>query len=263
MRGHLAQDAHLAGELGEHRGGAVALAAGRGREPLAHLALHHRDPQLARRAAPRSTSAARSPRRRRAGSPRPCRAPARASAKSSFDRVGEVQRRVVERRRARRAAAARASGPPPPRAGAPPAARGTRDSTPRPPPTSSTTSAASSSAARADHAAGCCRRSGSSGRARGSAGRRTRAGAAGWPGAARSRHQPKHARGVALHRALELLVGDAAQLGHEARGVRRRSPARSACRAPAAAPGTASRSPPAAARPARSRAAAWRSVAFG
>ena len=42
---HPAQDADLARELGEHRGRAIRLAPGRGGEPLAHLALDHRDPE--------------------------------------------------------------------------------------------------------------------------------------------------------------------------------------------------------------------------
>ncbi len=50
---HLAHHLHLAGQLGQHRGGAVGLAARRRREAVPHLALHHRHEQASRRAAPR------------------------------------------------------------------------------------------------------------------------------------------------------------------------------------------------------------------
>ena len=42
---HLAQEAHLTGELGEHGGRAVAAPAGRRREPVRNLALEHRHPE--------------------------------------------------------------------------------------------------------------------------------------------------------------------------------------------------------------------------
>ena len=43
---HPAHDLHRAGELGQHRGRAVALAPRRGREALAHLALDHGQPEV-------------------------------------------------------------------------------------------------------------------------------------------------------------------------------------------------------------------------
>ena len=257
---HLAEHAHLAGELGEHRGRAVALPAGRRREPLRHLALHHRHPQP--RLGQLGDRLEQHGRRDavRAGSPRPCRAAARARrGRASPRRPGGGWRSRTAR--APRAAAARASGPPPPRAGAPPAARGTpRARRARRPPRAPRRPASSSAAApitpqhvvvdqevlaelavradaeRAAGGAGCLARLRSPARAR----------------ARRSR--PRSARAPRTRRR-------AARPRSERCGSR--SPARSACRAAAAARGRASRSPPAAARPGSSRAAAWRSVAFG
>ncbi len=66
------QNLHLAGELRDHRRHAVCARFARpGGQPLADLALGHRDPAGDASAAPRSSSAARPPRPRRGGSRRP------------------------------------------------------------------------------------------------------------------------------------------------------------------------------------------------
>ena len=69
------QHRDLAGQLRQHRGGPVGLAPGLRRQPLGHLALHHRHPQGHVRQAPRRCAAAPWPPRRRAGWPPPCRGP--------------------------------------------------------------------------------------------------------------------------------------------------------------------------------------------
>ena len=211
MRGHLAQDAHLAGELGEHRRRPVgSCRPARPRAARPPRAAPSR-PRARRRAARRSTSAARSPPPRTAGSPRPCSGAGSSGAKSSFtasarwrvalsngpsaSRSGgssdAVHLHHVQVRHARREVLATARrGRRPPRA-----PRRRRRARPR-----------------ADHAAGCCRRSGSSGRARGSAGRRSARsrrrlacrGSA--PRVVAARHHPKTRAAFAVHRALQLLV---------------------------------------------------------
>ena len=109
---HRAQDAHLARQLGEHRRRAVGGAARLRREPLADLALDHRDLRRRRRAAPRPRAGSRSPPRRRAGSRRPWSAPARRRAQVEPHGVAEVQRGVRRTGRGRRAGRARARGRP-------------------------------------------------------------------------------------------------------------------------------------------------------
>ena len=148
---HRAQHAHVAGELREHRRHAVGGAAGRRRRTARRPPSGPSRPTRHAGAAPRSCAGSRRRRCRRAGWRRPSSAPARARARSSAHRVGEVQRRVGERRervaqrRLQRAVelddvdvrerAARCSV-----------------STPSPPPISSTTSSGPSSRGALDHA---------------------------------------------------------------------------------------------------------------
>ena len=248
VRGTLRENAHLAGELGEHRGGAVGLRAGRRGEPLAHLALHHRDPEL--RVGQLVDRLEQHGRRDavRAGSRRPCPGGGSSVAKSSStasarcsvafsNGVERLAQRRLERavdldhvqvRHARREVLRQHAEP----------------------------------AADLEHDVGRVELR----RARRSRRRMLSSIRKFWPssrfgriaelaqaaeaGLARLAHQSEaRARRCASTVRSSSLVVDAAQLGHEARRVRRRSPARSACRAPAAATGTASRSRPAAARP--------------
>ena len=225
----------VAGELDQHGRDAVGLRAGLCREPVGDLALHHHAPEVRPPAAPRSSSGSPDVRRRREGSRPPCSAAGRArrGAASSRRRCTSVV--VARGPRAPRAAPARAARRSRPRARG--ATRGARYalSTPRPPPISSTTSLRVELGGAADHledvvvdqevlaqlAIGPDAEAATCGR-----------------GSRGPRSPVEEPGGVGDEQLLQLLVGDAAQLGQIARRRASRTPARSACRAAPAARGT-------------------------
>ena len=144
---HRAQHAHLARQLGEHGRRAVGRAAGLRREPLADLALDHRDLGRRRRGAPRPRAGSPSPRRRRGGWRRPWSGPAARRARSSRTASPKCSVALANGSRASRRAGSSL------RSTSTTWTWATRDaryslSTPSPPPTSSTTSSSASAASR-------------------------------------------------------------------------------------------------------------------
>ena len=129
--------------------GARRRAAGRSRQPFAHLALDHHQPQRRRSAAPRSCAAAHRPRPRRAGWRPPWLGSGQPLGRAH--RVPPVHADVLEA--GRHVAAARPAGARRSRPRAARRARGARYSlsTPSPPPISSTTSSGSELGLAPDH----------------------------------------------------------------------------------------------------------------